>query len=113
MIQCPCCSQSVHVPTVDIVIDVYGVTPMEAAILRAVWRGKGHPVMAERIFDAMYADDPDGGPSPTRMYSDFKVMLCRLRKKLKGSGILIESVGYRQGYRLRMAPPPKSSNRLR
>lgn len=101
-IQCPCCRQRVHVPDVEIIIDHYGVTAGEANVLRAVWRGKGLPVQAERIFDVMYADDPDGGPSPSRMYSAFKVALCHLRKKLKGSGVSIENAGYRRGYRLIM-----------
>ncbi|SDL06352.1 hypothetical protein SAMN05428953_12627 [Mesorhizobium muleiense] len=99
-IDCPCCKQRVTVPTLDIVIDRYKVTPLEARILGAVWKGKGMPVMTERIFDAMYSDDPDGGPSPTRMYAAFKVALCHLRARLAGSGIAVENVGYRQGYRL-------------
>lgn len=99
-ISCPCCKQAVAVPTLEIVIDRYKVTPLEARILGAVWKGKGMPVMTERVFDAMYADDPDGGPSPTRMYAAFKVALCHLRARLKGSGITVENVGYRQGYRL-------------
>lgn len=99
-INCPCCQQRVTVPTLEIVIDRYSVTPLEARILGAVWKGKGMPVMTERIFDAMYADDPDGGPSPTRMYAAFKVALCHLRARLAGSGITVENVGYRQGYRL-------------
>lgn len=99
-IDCPCCKQQVTVPTLEIVIDRYKVTPLEARILGAVWKGKGMPVMTERIFDAMYSDDPDGGPSPTRMYAAFKVALCHLRARLAGSGITVENVGYRQGYRL-------------
>ncbi|MGY4333166.1 hypothetical protein ACVWWG_007583 [Bradyrhizobium sp. LB7.2] len=99
-IECPCCRQSVRVPSLAIVIDHYKVTPLEARILGAIWKGKGHPVQTERIFDAMYADDPDGGPSPTRMYAAFKVALCHLRVRLRGSGISIENVGYRRGYRL-------------
>lgn len=99
-IDCPCCKQRVSVPTLEIVIDRYSVTPLEARILGAVWKGKGMPVMTERIFDAMYSDDPDGGPSPTRMYAAFKVALCHLRARLEGSGITVENVGYRQGYRL-------------
>lgn len=99
-IDCPCCKQPVHVPSLDIVIDHYRIRPFEARILSAIWRGNGMPVMPERIFDAMYADDPDGGPTPTRMYAAFKVALCRLRARLDGSGISIENVGYRQGYRL-------------
>ena len=99
-IPCPCCGQRVHVPSVEIVIDHYKATPLEAKILRAIWKGRGLPVMTERIFDAMYVDDPDGGPSPSRMYVAFKVALCHLRAKLVGSGISIKNAGYRQGYRL-------------
>jgi len=101
-IPCPCCAQPVAVPTVEIVIDHYDIPPHQACILRAVWKGKGHPVQTDRIFDAMYADDPDGGPSPTQMYSALKVSLSRLRKRLEGSGIGIDNVGYRQGYRLKI-----------
>lgn len=50
----------------------------------------------------MYADDPDGGPSNTKMYEAFKFGLNRLRSKLEGSGIEIENVGYRRGWRLVM-----------
>lgn len=99
-IACPCCKQSVTVPSLDIVVDHYKVTPLEARILGAIWRGKGLPVQTERIFDAMYVDDPDGGPSPTRMYAAFKVALCHLRARLDGSGVSIVNVGYRRGYRL-------------
>jgi hypothetical protein len=99
-IDCPCCKRPVSVPSLEIVIDRYGVTPLQARILEAVWRGKGMPVVTERIFDAMYADDPDGGPTPSQMYKAFKVALCRLRERLEGTGIGIENVGYRQGYRL-------------
>lgn len=99
-IACPCCKQKVDKPSLDIVINHYELSPVEARVLSAVWRGKGMPVMAERIFDVMYEDDPDGGPTPSRMYSAFKVALCHLRKKLKGSGISIENTGYRRGYRL-------------
>lgn len=99
-IECPCCHQPVRVPTVDIIADHYKLTPMEKRILGAIWRGKGMPVHTERIFDAMYEDDPDGGPSPGKMYAAFKVGLCHMRAKLEGSGVSIETVGYRRGYRL-------------
>jgi len=99
---CPCCKQQVTTPSLEIVVDHYGITALEAKILSAVWRGKGHSVPTERIFDAMYVDDPDGGPSPAKMYASFKVALCHLRKKLEPSGIGIENVGYRRGYRLVM-----------
>jgi hypothetical protein len=97
---CPCCRQPVTAPSLEIVIDQYRVTPIEATILGAVWGGKGRAVQTERIFCAMYADDPDGGPTQNKMYEAFKVALCHLRKKLEGSGIGIVNVGYRRGYRL-------------
>lgn len=97
---CPCCKQPVTIPAPEIVIDHYGITPMEGRIFEAVWKGKGLPVITERIFTAMYIDDPDGGPSPDKMYLAFKVALCHLRQKLEGSGIGIANVGYRRGYRL-------------
>ena len=99
-INCPCCNQFVPVPAMDIVIDRYGLTAMEGRILGAVWRGRGFPVSTERIFDGMYVDDPDGGPSPGKMYAAFKVALHRMRGRLNGSGFSIENAGYRRGYRL-------------
>jgi len=99
-INCPCCNQYVPVPSIEIVVDRYKIAPQEARVLSAVWRGKGMPVSTERIFGAMYIDDPNGGPDVRRMYSAFKWALCNLRKRLDGSGISIENAGYRRGYRL-------------
>lgn len=99
-IDCPCCKRPVNVPAMNIVVDHYKIPLQEALILDVLWRGKGHPVPTDRIFSAMYADDPDGGPSPTKMYLAFKGSLYRLRQRLEGSGISIEHVGYRRGYRL-------------
>lgn len=100
MIECPCCKQSVSAPPLDVVVARYKLTPMEERILSAVWRGKGRPVPTSRIFDKMFEDDPDGGPSQTKMYLAFKVSLCHLRKKLEGSGISVVNAGYGQGYQL-------------
>lgn len=99
-VDCPCCGQSVpQVPPNMLAINL-GMSPMERRIFEAVWGGAGEPVQTERIFDRMYEDDPEGGPAPARMYNTFKETLCDLRKKLDGSGVGIETVGYRAGYRL-------------
>lgn len=100
MLDCPCCKRPVDVPTLDVIALRYRVTPYEQAILETVWRGKGRPVPTSKIFDAMYFDDPDGGPGQNKMYAAFKVALCRLRKKLKGSGVSVVNAGYGQGYQL-------------
>lgn len=97
---CPCCAQVVLAPTLEMVVDRCDLTPLEGKILSAIWKGRGMPVMTARVFDFMYADDPDGGPEENRAYLAFKVSLCHLRKKLAGSGVGVENVGYRQGYRL-------------
>lgn len=101
-VQCPCCRQHVDTPTLDVIVLHYGLTDFEARILRAVWRGNGHAVMSNAIFDEMYADDEDGGPDPATMSATLKVCLSHMRDKLKGSGVSIETVGYRRGYRLLM-----------
>jgi DNA-binding response OmpR family regulator len=99
-VHCPCCSQPVTTPSLDMVIEAYRITPMEAAILGVVWAAKGRTVSTQRIFCAMYADDPDGGPGQNKMYDAFKVALCHMRKKLDGSGIGILNLGHSKGYRL-------------
>lgn len=97
---CPCCKQPIDVPSLEDAIASARLDGFEASILRAVWSGKGHPVQTERIFDAMYADDPDGGPSPTRMYAAFRGALARLNSKLNATGVAVHGVGYRKGWRL-------------
>lgn len=97
---CPCCSQAVAAAPIEVITARRNLTSLQAEILRAVWNGKGMPVPTERIFDAMYADDPDGGPEAARMYATFKVSLVHLRARLEGSGVAVESVGNRRGYRL-------------
>jgi hypothetical protein len=99
---CPCCGSAVAVPTLDMVMETAGVGTIEGLILEAVWRGKGRSVPTQRIFDAMFADDPDGGPSQTEMYKRFKFGLHRLRKKLTGTGVEIVNVGYQRGYALKI-----------
>lgn len=99
---CPTCTQPVSVPTYDFIVRHLDLQPLHQKILKAVWDGKGYPVMPGKIFNYMYEDDPDGGPSDAKMYQNFKVALCRLRDRLSGSGVSIATVGYRGGYRLVM-----------
>lgn len=99
-VKCPCCGQAVGVPTLNVVIEACGISDFQARILSAIWNGKGRPVPTQRIFDAMYADDPDGGPSEGRMYKSLKAGMNKLRHRLEGSGVGIENVGYRRGYRI-------------
>lgn len=102
-IPCPCCKQSVRVPTLDIVIDHCKLQPQQADILGAIWKGKGRPVQTEMILAAMERGaemDRYARSKSLYTYSDMKVALCRLRQRLSGAGIRIENVGYAKGYRL-------------
>lgn len=99
-IPCPCCNQTVGIPSLEMIIEHYKISEYQSRILRAVWKAKGRTVPTQRIFDAMYVDDPDGGPPEGEMYKSFKAALFLLRQRLDGSGVGIESVGYRRGYRL-------------
>jgi hypothetical protein len=80
-----------------------GINGHAAAVLVALWEGRGLPVMTERVFDAMYADDPDGGPSPSRMYIALRRVIAELNAKLSGSGVAAVEAGYRMGWRLRIS----------
>lgn len=100
MTACPCCKQAVAVPSLEDAIASACLNGFEARILGAVWKGGGHPVQTERVFDAMYCDDPDGGPSPTIMYAAFNRARLRLNSQLFQSGIAVVPARYRKGYRL-------------
>ncbi|QYA11711.1 hypothetical protein [Rhizobium sp. AB2/73] len=99
MTSCPVCGSEIDSPSLETVVDVHGLTQMEASVLSAVWLAGG-PAMTEAIFDAMYQDDPDGGPTLTNMYLALRRSLAGINAKLAVAGIWIEKAGYRQGYRL-------------
>lgn len=99
-IPCPCCAHQIQAPTLEQVVYHYKIAPQAARILGAVWAGRGLPVSTQRIFDAMWADDINGGPPEARMYNNFKWSMNDLRNRLRGSGIGVESAGYNAGYKL-------------
>lgn len=99
-IDCPMCGQIVNAPSVEMIIEHFKIPKMEARVLTAIWEGEGKPVLAQKIFDAMYEDDIDGGPADGTMYNAFKLCLFKLRRRLEGIGIVIVNAGYGRGYRL-------------
>lgn len=76
-----------------------GLTPYEASTLLALASTRAHISKAELI-DALYGDDPDGGPD----FADsvVKVHICRLRRKLAPYGWKIDTE-YNRGYALQEA----------
>lgn len=99
---CPCCGRVVEAPDVEIIIENCRVPNQEARILRALWRAKGFPVSTERLFDAMYADDPNGGPGRAAMYAALRVAVCRLRQRVAVAGVQVKHAHYHRGYQLKM-----------
>lgn len=97
MIPCPCCKRPVREPTFEIVIDHCKLTPQQAIVLGAIWRGRGQPVQTEMILVAM----DRGGNAKSHSYEDMKIVLHHVRKRLKNAGIEIPNCGYGRGYRLK------------
>lgn len=109
-IACPCCGGDIAEPSVEVMVDVYRLPPQQEIILRTAWKAKGHPVPTIRFIDAMYADDPNGGPSEGTARRYFKTQLCLLRARIEPSGVRIETLGYGRGYRLQLdRATPKTS----
>lgn len=84
-------------PSADLLTLALGLRPMQAAIVRAVLKGKGNSVPVPTILMEMYGEDSD--QSPTRMYASFKEFLSKMRKPLLAAGLSIENCGYGAGYR--------------
>lgn len=65
------------------------LTPGEARVLGALWqaRRRGGFDNLEALADAVWRDDPDGGPDSDRV--SLSVMLARLRRKLDRVGCTI------------------------
>jgi DNA-binding response OmpR family regulator len=75
-----------------------GLTKMEARLMRALAERAGRVVNKGALMDAMYFDRPrEAEPKIV------DVMMCRIRRKLKGSAWVVETV-WGQGYRARRAP---------
>lgn len=73
-----------------------GLTKGEARIVGVMFKADG-VATRQRLFAAMYADDPNGGPDdPDNV---LKVMVYRIRRKLVPSRMSIETV-WGVGYRL-------------
>ncbi|NJL06837.1 MAG: hypothetical protein HC900_00175 [Methylacidiphilales bacterium] len=102
---CPCCRSRVPVLPLAALISGLLLPPQQATILSMVWAANGRPIIAERIIDALYADDPDGGPSPAKAYAFFKTQLSLLRGRLKGFGVSIETAPGNRGYWLKLGEP--------
>lgn len=97
MTDCPMCRRAVPVPQLDDLIQSRRIKGHAAAILETVWQAGGVAVTSNALFDAMYADDIDGGPSQTQMYCALNRAVRALDTALAGSGVSIVALGNGRG----------------
>jgi len=86
---CPLCRAPVPVAELGDLIRGRQITGHAEAILRTVWVARGLGVSSWALFDAMYADDEDGGPSVTTMYLELRRAVQSLAVSLAGSGVAV------------------------
>ena len=110
VIACPCCRQEVEAPALDDLVRGLldrpgGLSEAAEAVLRAIWEARGLPVAAASLFDAMWADDPDGGRSDGTGYKQLARLIAELETVLAGSGVAVarQFKRRRHCYRLTLA----------
>lgn len=94
---CHCCGQQIVAPTLEQVMSAYRLQPRERQILRAIDGAAGRVATNAWLLELMFEGDP-ALKSERQKYSALKVALSYARAKLKGSGVAIRNLGYRQGY---------------
>jgi len=98
--ECPCCGQSVQAPPLQVVSAMAGLSLYEHRVLAAIWGAAGQPVRADRIIDAVWYDDIDGGPDDAPL--QVRVLVHRLRRKLVGTGVRIGLGGQHRAYNIEL-----------
>lgn len=85
MSDCPCCGQTLP-DDMPLGLRLRG---NERRIYERVRKAGQHGITSERLFDWLYADDPNGGPASQR--NVVQVTICNINKKLKMINQRIES----------------------
>jgi len=97
---CPCCAAALSLPPLPVLL--HDLPASSATVLETLWTARGLPVAATALFDAMYADDPDGGPSQSRMYRDLRAAVANLNDTLGRNGIIVLYDDRAKGWRLKI-----------
>lgn len=85
---CPCCGQALpDFPSAAELAVAAKLSPSEATILDVLASRSGRYVSFDAILDALYGDDPSGGPDSGPLI--IRVMIHKLRRKIKGVNIMI------------------------
>jgi hypothetical protein len=92
---CPYCGQGTLCPPLDQIPGLVEMTEHQKAVLEVIGECASKPELdgaapSKEIFDAMYSDDPDGGPDTAQVYAAFQVALRGLREALACFGVGFE-----------------------
>jgi DNA-binding response OmpR family regulator len=85
---CPTCGQPVDRPDPRALVVAISVPPAQRRILDRLAASFGSYVRTETLIEAIYFDDPTGGPLEAR--SVLKVHVSHLRKTIAPHGLTIE-----------------------
>jgi DNA-binding response OmpR family regulator len=88
-------------PGPDVRWQGYGLTRLETRLMAALVEKLGQCVAKGPLMDALYFDRAHEEPDPKIV----DILVCKIRKKIAGSGFVIETV-WGQGYRARADGPP-------
>lgn len=84
---CPCCGQTLP-PELPKGLKLRG---QELEVFNLVRKAGTYGITADRIFNQIYALDPNGGPD--KGFKIVRVIVCHLNKKLKQLGLRVRSSG--------------------
>lgn len=98
---CPLCGAGLS-ETLETLLLSHRITGHPEAVLRAFWDGRGRTLSTERLFDAMYADDPDGGPGQTTMHAQLRTAVRELNTLLANRINISQPQPRRGRWRLRI-----------
>jgi DNA-binding response OmpR family regulator len=92
-ILCPFCSsaaaQQVHADAIAVSL---GMLPSEQRAFQRLWNGRGQWVPRQRLLDAIYAEDIDGGPDEIRALDSMIYKTMRgIRNRLGATVYRVES----------------------
>ena len=87
--KCPCCGQPVEEVSLGSLVEA-NLTAVERRVVEVLIEAYPSRISLEHIIDALYVDDPNGGPLWAR--KNAHVMVHRLRKKLAEVGWSIPKV---------------------
>jgi two-component system cell cycle response regulator CtrA len=89
--------RAIAAPSVDCGWTALGLTRLESRLMRALAERMDRVVDKSALMDALYFDRGREEPAPKIV----DILVCKIRKKLKGSAYSIETV-WGQGYRARV-----------